>query len=186
MQTRTVTIKSQHLILLVCICLLSGAIIAWGFTPTLQRHFDPEPDVNVYIGYELFSGKSELQAGNLITNIGENQTCIRFHTNGTYVRLQWISIGNATAAASLTQLTTQHDRKGGTLSNIWTSSGDQSFNVTYKWTFASTVNLNCAGSHWAASGDNNMFACADFPSGAQTFTSGENLTVKWVFTFNCN
>lgn len=55
-----------------------------------------------------------------------------------------------------------------------------------KWTFTETVTLDCAGLHWASSGDNNLYACANFPDGSQKFNANENLTATWVCTYNCN
>lgn len=141
---------------------------------------------NVFIGYELFDGGAQMQMPNVITNIGEQQIRARCSTNGTYVAFYWISIGNATGTLQTkTQLDAQYSRAYGAIVE-WTNGGDAAFNVTYKWTFTGTVNLDAAGSHWAGSGDSNMAAIANFPTGAQTFNSGENLTVRWVWTFNAN
>ena len=162
--------------------ILCAFLLGYFASPQIQRH---GYKANVFIGYELFSGNSEFETHNVVTDIGEAQIELRCSTNGTYVFFGYISIGNATASASLTQLTTQYDRKLGTVVR-WTNGGDSAFNVTYKWTFTETVSLNCAGNHWADSGDNNMGAVANFPTGAQIFNANENLTARWVWTFNAN
>jgi hypothetical protein len=143
---------------------------------------------NLFVFMEKFSGRHVYALHNLITNIGEQELCTRAMTNQTATDygFYWISVGNATASASLTQLTTQYERQKGAISAEWTYSGDYARNCSYKWTFGETVNLDCAGQHWASSGDNTMYAVANFPSGAQTFNLGENLTILWIDVFDCN
>jgi len=99
--------------------------------------------------------------------------------------LKYISIGNATASASLTQLSTEYTRAEGTVSDLWLYNGeDYAFNCTKKFTFTETVTLNAAGWHWASSGDNNMYAVANFDE--TTFQANWNLTITWVGVFDGN
>lgn len=165
--------------------LVAILFLSIGYSMQFRKSRKTSLKANVFFVYELQEGTSNLEVHNVITNIGENYTRNAFSVNSTLYAVQWISIGNATASTSLTQLTTEYDRKQGTLAN-WTNSGDSAFNCTYKWTFTETVNLNCAGGHWGPSGNNNLYACANFPDGDVTFNSGENLTVTWVYTYNCN
>lgn len=140
---------------------------------------------NVFVVMETANGKTRFSQHNVITDIGENYTAA-FLWDGTYTALvDYVSVGNATAGTSLTQLTTQYARWQGSVAN-WTNSGDYAFNVTYTHTFTETQNINCAGAHWASSGDNNLYAVANFVGGAVTFNSNDNLTITWVFTFDCN
>jgi hypothetical protein len=165
----------------IVVALLCAFLAGYLVAPVEQRGWR----ANVFVGYELFGGSTELSTHNVVTDIGEAQIRTRGSTGATYVAFSYISIGNATAGQTLTQLTTQYARELGAVVD-WTNAGDSAFNVTYMWTFSETVNLNCAGNHWASSGDGNMGAVAGFPSGAQTFNSGENLTVRWVWTVNAN
>jgi len=165
---------------LLCSALAGYGVASWYYQASQPKHYK----ANVFFEYELFSGLSNLEVHNVVTDIGEEQIRGRCSSNGTFVGFFFISIGNATASTSLTELTTEYDRQLGAIVN-WTYSGDSAFNCTYKWTFTETVNLSCTGSHWASSGDNNMGACANFPE-AQTFNANENLTVRWVWIFNAN
>ena len=147
----------------------------------------PSMKANVFLVFETFSGKAQVQTSNVITDIGENYTRNAFSGNssGLYA-VQWISIGNASGTLQTkTQLDSEYSRQFGTVAN-WTNSGDYAFNCTYKWTFTETINLNCAGGHWNSTGNNNLYAVANFPDGAVTFNNNENLTVRWVYTYNCN
>jgi len=162
--------------------ILCAFLLGYFISPTTQQN---RYKANIFIGYELFNGNNELKTHNVVTDIGELQIELRQSTNGTYVYFGYISIGNATASQTLTELTQEYDRQAGTIVR-WTNGGDSAFNCTYKWTFTETVSLNCAGNHWAISGNNNMGAVANFPSGAQVFNANENLTARWVWTFNAN
>jgi len=174
-------IQTSFMVLL----LISSAMLGYGVGIYVIQSSQPKHyKANVFLEYELFSGQSNLEVHNVVTDIGEQQIRNRCSGNGTFVGFFFISIGNATASTSLTELTTEYDRQLGVIVN-WTYSGDAALNCTCKWTFTETVNLNCAGSHWATSGDNNMGACANFPS-AQTFNANENLTARWVWIFNAN
>jgi hypothetical protein len=60
---------------------------------------------NVYVTIETPMGMQAIPIENVITTIGLQQAATRFRTSGTYTACQYISIGNATASASLTKLT---------------------------------------------------------------------------------
>lgn len=140
---------------------------------------------NVFVTIETPMGIYEIPIHNVITNIGEQQAAERFRTGGTYTALKYISIGNATASASLTQLSTEYTRAEGTVSSLWQYNGeDYAFNCTKKFTFTETVTLNAAGWHWASSGDGNMYAVANFDQ--TTFQPNWNLTITWVGVFDGN
>jgi len=139
---------------------------------------------NVFITIETPMGIREIPIHNVITDIGEQQAAERFRTDGSYTALKYISIGNATASASLTQLTTEYTRAEGTISDLWTYNGDSAFNCTKKFTFTETVTLNAAGWHWASTGNNNMYAVANFDQ--TTFQANWNLTITWIGVFDGN
>jgi len=139
---------------------------------------------NVFVTIETPMGIMDVPIHNVITDIGEQQAATRFRTGASYTALEYISIGNATADSSLTQLTTEYAREQGTVSSLWTYNGDSAFNCTKKFTFTETVTLNCAGWHWASSGDNNMYAVANFDQ--TTFQNNWNLTITWVGVFDGN
>ncbi|RLG99274.1 hypothetical protein DRO19_02715 [Candidatus Bathyarchaeota archaeon] len=140
---------------------------------------------NVFVTVETPMGVQAIPIHNVITNIGEQQAAERFRTDGSYTALKYISIGNATASASLTQLSSEYTRVEGTVSSLWQYNGeDYAFNCTKKFTFTETVTLNAAGLHWATSGDNNMYAVANFDQ--TTFQNNWNLTITWVVVFDGN
>lgn len=153
----------------------------------LISHRDPSLKANVFFIYETFGADAYLAEGNVITNIGENETRDRFSGNGTHQFVGWLAVGNTTGTLQTkTQQDTQYgDRYIGTIIN-WTNSGDEAFNNTRKWQFTETVTLDSASIHWNATGDNTMYGIANFPDGAQIFHIGENLTVRYILTYNAN
>lgn len=175
--------KSLVLGFLLCVALV-GALLSASYITTFTTYTIKD---NVFIVIERPSGKATFSSHNVITDIGENRTGEFHNSNTTSANgVLWISIGNATAAAGLTQLTSQYgSRFLGTVQN-WTNSGDFAYNITYTHMFSETQNINCAGAHWADTGDNTLYAVANFGGGATTFNSNDNLTITWVFTFNCN
>ena len=142
---------------------------------------------NVFIVMETASGRHTIAQHNVITDIGETRTGEFHNSNTTSANgVLWISIGNATAGTGLTQLTSQYGTRFlGTVQN-WTNGGDFAYNITYTHMFTETQNINCAGAHWSDSGDGNLYAVANFVGGAATFNTNDNLTITWVFTFDCN
>jgi hypothetical protein len=169
----------------VTLILVSILFLSIGYSIPHFSYHRSTMKANVFFAFETFHGEGEFYTHNVITNIGENYTRNAFSGNQWLYAVAWISIGNAIASTSLTQLTTEYDRQLGTIAN-WTNNGDYAFNATYKWTFTETVTLDCAGLHWASSGDNNLYAVANFPDGSQKFNSDENMTATWVLTYNCN
>ena len=178
-------ITKRKFLLVVTLCSIlafsSGYLLSNGFVQPVSR---VKSGANVFVTIETPMGAKAIPIHNVITNIGEQQAAERFRTGASYTALEYISIGNATASSSLTQLTTEYTRAQGTVSSLWTYSGDSAFNCTHKFTFTETVTLNCAGWHWASSGDNNMYACANFDQ--TTFQANWNLTITWVGVFDGN
>lgn len=165
-------------------CLLFGYALIPQF---LEPHQNPQTKYNVYLCYELFSGKDWVEVGNVITDTGETETRDRFATNQTATdyAVNWIGVGNSSGLQTESSLAEQYgNRQNGDIAT-WTNAGDAAFNVTYQWQFTETVNLNATGAFYSDTGS-VMYSVANFAGGAQTFNNGENLTVRWVFTYNCN
>lgn len=170
--------------------LLCLSLSLTGFGIALNAYRNPQYSItkdNVYIIAETQSGKGVFASHNVITNIGENHTRY-FHSANTTSEngVIWISIGNASASSSLTQLTSQYgSRFLGDITN-WENGGDYAYNITATHQFTETQCVNAAGAHWSNTGDGNLYAVANFAGGAVTFNSGDNITITWVFTFDCN
>lgn len=179
METKTIVKTS----ILVTVMFVAGLLSGYYLAPLMNPQ--GKYRLNLFLSYELAGGRAEFATHNVITDIGEHEIRNRTSINGTYVFFGYISIGNSTAVQTETQLDSQYSRQLATVAN-WVNSNDYAFNVTYKWTFTETVNLNASGCHWASTGDNNMGAVASFPNGAQTFDADENLTVRWVWTVDAN
>jgi hypothetical protein len=136
----------------------------------------------VYVTIGSTMGVYNAPVNNIITDIGEIATA-QAH-GGTTLNCSWISVGNATEAAALTQLTTQYDRIEAADIAYGAYNGDYARNVTATFYFTEDVTLDCAGLHWADSGDNNLWAVANF---AQTsFSNNWNMTITWVSIFDGN
>ena len=150
-----------------------------------QRHGVAKPNANVIILWEHAGGVDQLYVGNVITDIGEQylRNITSQGASAVVDAVKYISIGNATASASLTDLASEYDRQAGTVVE-WINGGDYAYNCTYKWVNVGPVTLNAAGLHWNASGTGNLFAVANFAE--TTFGSNDNLTIRWVVTFNGN
>jgi len=178
--------KKKYGLAIVLCCLLaftSGyALQNYGIS---KPHQPSRQGANVFLTIESDVGVYDLQIGNVITDIGENQTS--YAHGGNALNVSWISIGNATAGVSLTKLTTEYDRDPVDSIVYGISGGDYNRNVTRKFTFTETVTLNCAGVQWlvTAGSDNNLFACADFTT-QTTFALDWNLTITWAFVFDDN
>jgi hypothetical protein len=176
-QKKTLTAILVPTILLSLLC---GYYVAPMFVP--KRYLDA-----VVIAYETSEGKGFLEMHNLITNIGENQSRTRMAVGNTYVELKYISLGNATVVAAETQLDAQYStRITGTVTTDLSYLAHSSFNVTTnKYTFTETVYINATGAHWAASGDNNMYAIAALQGGTMLqWNANDNITITWVFSFS--
>jgi len=150
-----------------------------------KKHGVAKAEANLFIFAETVEGIYKLSSGNVITDIGENRTRIYHSRNqsATQYALYWISIGNVTAGTAKTQLDSEFDRKKGEIVE-WTNAGDYALNCTYKFNFASANVTDGAGLHWESSGDNNLYACANY---AQTsWAINDNCTIVWTITFNAN
>jgi FtsP/CotA-like multicopper oxidase with cupredoxin domain len=163
-----------------------GLMVNYYLFPSVSNggHQPQRVGANVYVTIETPMGMQAIPIENVITTIGLQQAATRFMTSGTYTACQYISVGNATASASLTKLTQEYTRAQGTVSSLWTYNGNPAFNVTKKFTFTVTVTLNAAGIHWdgTANSDNNMYACANFQQ--TTFQQNWNLTITWILAYS--
>lgn len=157
-------------------------------------HHDPVVHANVFFHLEEPVGVSDFQSGNVMTTLSEenmrnwmgfgNQTS---STNYT----QYISLGNATIANTLTKLgveaTTGNFSRSLAITNVaWQNGTHYAFNSTYTWYCTATVAVNATGFHWSGVSDSsgNMAACAYLTDGTMhQFTVTSNCTVTWVITF---
>lgn len=156
-------------------------------------HKEPEYSANVFVIFETASGTHSAPVGNVITDIGEQyaRNILGFDNVTSNNATQWISLGNATAAASLTKLTTEATGSGfARAANdtcvAWNNGTDYAYNVSKKFTASATIRVDATGLHWNPTGDSdsNMFACADIT--ATTFESNDNCTITWVITCDGN
>ncbi len=161
------------------------------FTPGSMKHGYASPSVNLYLTMETGMGIYDVPIGNVITDIGENQTRTRMSTADTYVATKYISLSNdASADASWTKLPNEATTAGAGRATgdvvEWTNSGDAAFNVTATFNFSGDITLKAIGLHWSATpeSDNNLFACANFAETA--FANNWNMTATWVVTFDAN
>lgn len=157
-------------------------------------HHDPRVSANVHITIEDSFGTHELSAGNVITNLAENE--IRNYlafgnsTMGTN-KTDYISLGNATVAATLTKITNECDnssafgRAQGTVAS-WYNGTDFAYNVTKTFTANASVTIDTAGLNWFSTdqSDLNLFAVAAITQTA--FASNDNCTITWVVTIDAN
>jgi len=179
-------------ILALSLCVIIAFASGYLIRPYVHTMFIPPHIGNrIYISIAEPSGTRDILITNVITNIGENETGARIGQNGTYTHVRWISLGNATASATLTKLTTEATtegaaRKFGTYQNF-TYSGDFAYNITATFYFTGAISFNCTGAHWSAESDsdNNMYACANFPE-MQNMQNNWNMTVTWMFVFDGN
>jgi len=161
---------------------LSGFVACYAVYPVLfaPRHGVAVPKANVVILWEHAGGTDVLYSGNVITDIGLQHLRDMAANGGTFNAIKYISIGNATASSSLTDLTSEFDRQAGNVVT-WMNGGYPAFNVTYKWVNVGPCTLNAVGLHWDASASNTLFAVANFVQ--TTFGANDNCTIKWVITF---
>lgn len=166
-----------------------------------QGHRDPQFTSNVFFTVSDSSGVHEFESGNLITNIGETmaRNLLGFNNISSYAPLQYISLGNATVAVTLTKLTTESTTNGfnrtqDATPDAWLNGTDSAFNVTVTFTVSGLgvgeyISVQSAGLHWNETdeSDNNMFACAYLTDGTyHQFTNGSTCTVTWVITVDAN
>lgn len=157
-------------------------------------HRDPQLQANVYVIHESVSGTEVIPVGNVITNLAENavRDSLGFGNSTLYTnKTDYISLGNATVAQTLTKVTDECDnasnfaRKQGTVS-AWYNGTDYAYNVTATWTANATVTINTTGLNWFSTdqSDNNLFAVAAITETA--FASSDNCTITWVITIDAN
>ena len=176
------------------ICL---TVLATSFgTATILKlpvHRSPRLKANVFILYETARGTWKGGSGNIITNIGERYARNVFGWDNVtaFNATQWISLGNATAGAALTKLTTEATTLGFTRAAndtcvAWNNGTDYAYNVTNQFTASGTIRVDATGLQWSGTSDsdNNLFAVADIT--ATTFENNDNCTITWVITWDAN
>ena len=176
---------------LLCTALTYALVQVYPYT-----HRDPQVVANVFVIHEGINGVETIPAGNVITNIAEMglRNLLAFD-NDTWLdgtnKTDYISLGNSTPAATLTKITDECDnssdfgRAQGTVA-AWNNGTDYAYNVTKTFTANATVTIDTAGLNWFWSdgSDNNLFAVAAITQTA--FAIGDNCTITWVITFDCN
>lgn len=191
--------NKRWLLSLLVTALLVGTITYGLVRVSPYMHRDPELKANVYVIHESVNGKELIPVGNVITNIAEatirNLLGFGNATTGTAEigtnKTDYISLGNATAAATLTKITTECDnssafgRAQGTVA-AWANNTDNAYNVTKTFTANATVTIDTAGLNWFWSdgSDNNLFAVAAITQTA--FAVNDNCTITWVITCDFN
>jgi len=159
------------------------------------EHRRPKVTANVYVFIETASGKDSCVSGNVITNIGEKyvRDILGFDNVTAHNATKWISLSNdASPVQTWTKLPNEVNNANGfgravaTDIVAWINGGDYAVNFTKKFTATGTQQLQCAGSNWnnVLQSDNNLYACAAFTQ--TTFNSGDNCTIRWVFTYDAN
>jgi len=184
------------LLSLIATILLTGMLTYAFVNVSPYMHRDPELKANVYVIHESVNGKELIPVGNVITNIAETavRNLLAFDNDtgldGTNMT-DYISLGNATVAATLTKITTECDnssafgRAQGTVV-AWQNGTDSAYNVTKTFTANATVTIDTAGLNWFWSdgSDNNLFAVAAITQTA--FAVNDNCTITWVITCDFN
>lgn len=171
-----------------------GCALGYAVRETrILQHRDPQFRANVFILCETSKGTWAGEGGNLITDLGEGyvRNIMGFDNETNHNATKWISLSNVgSPSASWTQLDTEVNANGFTR-NIgtvvsWANGTDHAFNVSYKFTATGSQQLQTAGAQYNDTpvSDNNLFAVATFDQ--TTFASGDNLTITWVFTWDCN
>lgn len=179
-----------------CAIIVLAVVASCTVTYAVQRqlvlyslHKNPTLRANVFLIYEKFGANAKLEQGNVITNKGEILTRDAFAL-GWDQNVTKLAVGNASGTLQTKTVLddvyndpTDGQYPTGTVAR-WSNGGDAAYNCTFKWTFEETVTLDAAAIYtwnttWA-------YAIANFPSGSQTFNNGENLTVRWVITFDAN
>jgi hypothetical protein len=143
------------------------------------------------------SGTREYSHFNIITDIGERyeRNALGFQ-NATVSRVNatnYISVGNATPATTLTKLTSEMTSGGftralGTVTSLYYSS-DYSYNVTITFTASASFAVNSVGLHWngTSNSDLNLYAVAYISDGTyHQFTVSSQLIIRWLIVRNAN
>lgn len=177
------------------ICIVMVAILgvsvgyAWSHSMFGILGQNTKTNVNVEYVFETWDGIFVFAEHNVITDNGEKHTRNAF-SRGNEENATKLAVGNVTG--TLQTKTTLDDVYAdptdgsyveGTIVE-WLSSGDSAYNCTWKWTFEETVNLDAAALY--IGNTTFVYAIANFPGGAQTFNSGENLTVRWTPMYDAN
>ena len=176
----------------ICIALVMILSVSstYAFThATFWNRKNTETDVNVQYVFETWDGTFIYTDHNVITNNGEKHTRNAF-SRGNEENASKLAVGNVTGNLQIhTTLDdvyndpTDGSYVEGTIVE-WESSGDSAYNCTHKWTFEETVRLDAAALY--IGNTTFVYALANFPGGAQTFSSGENLTVRWTPVYDAN
>lgn len=178
--------------LITSLLLVSAFLCGYGLTNGFHR--DPQVHANVFVIHESMSGKETIPVGNVITDIAENTLRDRLAFANSTIgsnMTDYISLGNATVAATLTKITDECDnssafgRAQGTVS-AWYNGTDYAYNVTKTFMANATVTINTAGLNWFSTdqSDNNLFAVAAITQTA--FAVNDNCTITWVITIDAN
>ncbi len=181
-------LNKKHLAIETILTSMLVVSLVFGVAPYV--HMNPKVTANVYLTENVGGVTSEIYAGNLITDIGENfigNCTIGLQNNATWA----ISLSNVgSPAAAWTELDTEVAANGFTRANAsdvrWVNSGDWAVNFTYTFTATDTQQLQTAGLQWdsTAESDNNLLAAATFTQ--TTFNAADTLTITWVLTVNAN
>lgn len=177
-------------------CMLMIAVLSVSLTygsiqltMWLQHDRPSRPHANVEYVFETWDGIFVYSEHNVITDIAENFTRDAF-SRGSVENATKLAVGNVTDAAqtNTTLAAVYDDPTDGNFTEgtivEWLSGGDAAYNCTFQWTFEETVNLNAAALY--IGNTTFCYAIANFPGGAQTFNSGENLTVRWTPVYDAN
>ena len=131
------------------------------------------------------NGKLVAETHNLLTNIGKEFVEDQL-TNPSTNATKYISLStgatdcSATATVLANEITTAGlARAEGTV----TDSGTGNFTVEHTFVATDSIsNVQVAGLHWYSSGDDNLFACANFT--AVNLEANDELTIRWVITIS--
>ena len=167
------------------------ALLAFSGGYLLNTRFETRRGIkdNVLWVSERFTGVDYCSGHNVISNIAENFTRDAF-SRGDGMNVTKLAIGNATGTLQTkTALDAVYaDPTDGTYIEgtivEWLSGGDAAFNVTFQWTFEETVNINSTATY--IGNTTFVYGLAQIPTGPETYSSGENLTVRWTYIYNAN
>lgn len=185
-------ISKKQLFFIIATSVILSASITYAIQPMfmMREHQNPSLRTNIFMEFEFLDGKSYVEIGNVITNIGENLTAFAF-AYGASVNITKLCVGNASGTLQTKTVLdavyndpTDGEYPTGTLSAIWINAGDTAFNVTFQWTFEETITLDACACYLYNT--TYAYSMANFPEGQETFTNHENLTVTYVHTYNCN
>ena len=194
----TLNRRNMTLSLMVVTLMVATFFAGSIWVPSAQlQHRDPIASYNLYITIQDPTGVYDYKTGNLITNGGENFDRDVIHFGNDTGQTDWFSIGNATVAVTLTQLTTEcaanglarkvFDSEAG-----WMNGTDYAANKTATWMVTGLgdgnyVWVNAVGMHWESAGDGNLYAAAYITDGSyHQLMDTANVTATWVYTRDDN